>query len=327
MRNLGHFSGKEATDLAKYIAKRALRSLITVALVFVAVFMLLRFMPLEGYFSDEMIKEADEATRMSYLRNLGLLDHPMVQLGRFVKNLFHGDLGRSLTVYPKVPIATLLVEKIPVTAAFGLVSMILGIVFGLSLGLLMVKTKDRLGDHAGNTFILVIRAVPSILYLFVIQVYFSLWLDVPMLFYDNQPKSWILPAISLALGSVAWYALWLRRFMVDELNQDYVKFAKVKGLSQSAVNKRHIFRNAIIPLVIYLPSDLLLIISGSLVIETLYSIPGTGGLLTTAIKNQDNNLVQILVLMYAVASVLGVFLGDLLIAFVDPRIKLTQKEE
>ena len=114
---------------------------------------------------------------------------------------------------------------------------------------------------------------------------------------------------------------------VYEQNQDYVKFAQVKGLSRSAVQRKHIFRNAIIPLVIYLPSDLLLIISGSLVIETLYSIPGTGGLLTTAIKNQDNNLVQILVLMYAVLSVLGVFLGDLLIAFVDPRIKLTQKED
>lgn len=313
--------------MKKYIVKRALRSLITVSLVFVAVFMLLRFMPLEGYFSDEMIKEADEATRMTYLRNLGLLDHPLVQLGRFVKNLFKGDLGRSLTVYPKVPIATLLVEKIPVTAVFGFVSMILGIVFGLSLGLVMVKSKDRLGDSLGNSFILIIRAVPSILYLFVIQVYLSAVFDLPMLFYEDRPTSWILPTISLSLGSVAWYALWLRRFMVDELNQDYVKFAQVKGLSKSAVNKRHIFRNAIIPLVIYLPSDLLLIISGSLVIETLYSIPGTGGLLTTAIKNQDNNLVQILVLMYAVASVVGVFLGDLLVAFVDPRIKLTQKEE
>ena len=313
--------------MAKYIGKRALRSLLTVSIVFVAVFMLLRFMPLEGYFSDEMIKEADEATRMSYLRNLGLLDHPLVQLWRFMKNLFQGELGRSLTVYPKVPILTLLKEKIPVTAAFGLVSMILGIVFGLSLGLIMVKSQNHIGDHMGNVFILVIRAVPSILYLFVIQVYVSAWMDVPMLFYDDRPNSWILPAISLSLGSVAWYALWLRRFMVDEQNQDYVKFAQVKGLSKGAVQRKHIFRNAIIPLVIYLPSDLLLIISGSLVIETLYSIPGTGGLLTTAIKNQDNNLVQILVLMYAVLSVLGVFLGDLLIAFVDPRIKLTQKED
>ena len=112
--------------------------------------------------------------------------------------------------------------------------------------------------------------------------------------------------------------------MVDEENKDYVKFALVKGLPKKEVWKKHIFKNAIIPLVIYLPSDLLFIISGSLVIESLYAIPGTGGLLTTAIKNQDNNLVQIIVLMYAVLSVLGVFLGDLLIAAVDPRITLTE---
>ena len=81
-----------------------------------------------------------------------------------------------------------------------------------------------------------------------------------------------------------------------------------------------------IPITAYLPSDLLNIVAGSLIIETLYAIPGTGGLLTTAIKRQDNNLVQVLVLMYAALSILGVFLGDLLLAFVDPRIKLTEEQ-
>ena len=308
--------------MTKYILKRLLRSLITIAIVFVVVFMLLRFMPLNGYFPDEMIKETDEQTRMTYLRNLGLLDHPIIQLGRFVKNLFKGDLGRSITVYPKVPITTLLAEKIPVTAFLGFWSMLLGIVAGLAMGLMMVRFRDRAGDTIGNGYIMIIRAVPSLLYLFFIQVQISKWFKLPMVYYDNKPLSWILPIVSLALSSIAWYALWLRRFMVDEENQDYVKFATVKGLSKSAVLKKHIFRNAIIPLSAYLPADLLNIISGSLVIETLYAIPGTGGLLTTAIKQQDNNLVQILVLMYAIMSILGVFLGDILLTFVDPRIKL-----
>ena len=308
--------------MTKYILKRLLRSLITIAIVFVVVFMLLRFMPLNGYFPDEMIKETDEQTRMAYLRNLGLLDHPIVQLGRFVKNLFKGDLGRSITVYPKVPITTLLAEKIPVTAFLGFWSMLLGIVAGLAMGLMMVRFRDRAGDTLGNGYIMIIRAVPSLLYLFFIQVQISKWFNLPMVYYDDKPLSWLLPIISLALSSIAWYALWLRRFMVDEENQDYVKFATVKGLSKSAVLKKHIFRNAIIPLSAYLPADLLNIISGSLVIETLYAIPGTGGLLTTAIKQQDNNLVQILVLMYAIMSILGVFLGDILLTFVDPRIKL-----
>ncbi len=308
--------------MTKYILKRLLRSVVTIAIVFVVVFMLLRFMPLNGYFPDEMIKETDEETRMAYLRNLGLLDHPIIQLGRFVKNLFKGDLGRSITVYPKVPITTLLAEKIPVTAFLGFWSMLLGIVAGLAMGLMMVRFRDKAGDTLGNGYIMIIRAVPSLLYLFFIQVQISKWFNLPMVYYDNKPLSWILPIVSLSLSSIAWYALWLRRFMVDEENQDYVKFATVKGLSKSAVLKKHIFRNAIIPLSAYLPADLLNIISGSLVIETLYAIPGTGGLLTTAIKQQDNNLVQILVLMYAVMSILGVFLGDILLTFVDPRIKL-----
>ena len=310
--------------MTKYILKRTLRSVFTIVIVFVVVFMLLRFMPLNGYFPDEMVKEADEATRMAYLRNLGLLDHPVVQLVRFVKNLFRGDLGRSITVYPKVPIATLLAEKIPVTAFLGFWSMLLGIVAGLSMGLMMVRFRDKLGDSVGNGYIMIVRAVPSLLYLFFIQVQVSKWFNLPLVYYDNKPLSWILPIISLALSSIAWYALWLRRFMVDEENMDYVKFATVKGLPKKQVLKKHVFRNAIIPLSAYLPADLLNIIAGSLVIETLYAIPGTGGLLTTAIKQQDNNLVQILVLMYAVVSILGVFLGDLLLAFVDPRIKLTE---
>lgn len=308
--------------MTKYILKRIIRSIVTVIIVFVVVFMLLRFMPLNGYFPDEMIKETDEETRMAYLRNMGLLDHPIVQLGRFVKNLFKGDLGRSITVYPKVPITTLLAEKIPVTAFLGFWSMLLGIVAGLAMGLMMVRFRDSFGDTLGNGYIMIIRAVPSLLYLFFIQVQISKWFRLPMVFYDYRPLSWILPIVSLSLSSIAWYALWLRRFMVDEENQDYVKFATVKGLSKSAVLKKHIFRNAIIPLSAYLPADLLNIISGSLVIETLYAIPGTGGLLTTAIKQQDNNLVQILVLMYAIMSILGVFLGDILLTFVDPRIKL-----
>lgn len=312
--------------MRKYILQRIVRSMVTVVVVFVVVFMLLRFMPLNGYFTDEILKQTDEATRMTYLRNQGLLDPSYVQLWRFVGKLFHGNLDRSLTVYPKVPISTLLMEKIPVSAALGMASLALGITLGLLLGMYMVRHKDRLGDSLGTAYVVTVRAVPSLIYLFFIQVCVSRYLNLPLVFYKERPNSWILPTICLSLSSIAWYAIWLRRFMVDEENRDYVKFAKVKGLSQKAVLRKHVFRNAIIPIAIYLPSDILLIISGSLVIESLYAIPGTGGLLTTAIQKQDNNLVQVLVLMYAVLSVIGVFLGDLVVSFIDPRIRLTDDE-
>ena len=289
--------------------------------------MLLRFMPTSGYFPREMINSLDEGTKNAYLRSIGLLDPPFIQLKNFVVNLFKGDLGRSITVYPRVPNSTILAEKIPVSAVFGFASMVFGMAAGLLLGMFMVRFKNRSGDNIGTAYVIAVRAIPSLIYFFLIQVWVSKALRLPMVYYDNRPLSWILPVICLSLGSIAWYAIWLRRFMVDEENKDYVKFAKVKGLSQKLILRKHIFRNAIIPLAIYLPSDLLFIISGSLIIESLFVIPGTGGLLTTAIRRQDNTLVQVLVLMYSVLSVAGVLLGDLLAAFVDPRIKLSDKED
>ncbi|HRY81285.1 MAG TPA: ABC transporter permease, partial [Spirochaetia bacterium] len=146
----------------------------------------------------------------------------------------------------------------------------------------------------------------------------------PMVFYEDRPVSWVLPTISLALSGIAWYAIWLRRFMVDEENKDYVKFAVSKGLPWKRVMRGHVLRNALVPLVQYFPQQILLTIAGSLLIESIYSIPGMGGLLVSAIRQQDNPLVQALVLLYSVLGVVGVFLGDLLMVLVDPRIKLAE---
>ena len=120
--------------------------------------------------------------------------------------------------------------------------------------------------------------------------------------------------------------MWLRRYMVDESNKDYVKLARAKGVSSSNIMKNHILRNAIVPMVQYLPGSLLFTMCGSIYVESLYSIPGMGGLLVDVIKRQDNTMVQALVLIFAVIGILGLLLGDILMAIVDPRISFTKKE-
>lgn len=313
--------------MKKYIIKRTLQSLITICLVIFVVFMMLRMMPTSGYFTRDDYLNMSEGMRTVYLKNLGVLDHPLVQFKNFVMKLLQGDLGRSITVYPKLEISTILKEKVVYSAAFGLASMIISISVGMSMGVLMARYKDKLVDNLGTAYAVLVRSIPSLIYLFLFQVWVSKIFGLPMLFYKNRPESWILPAISLSLSSIAWYAIWLRRFMVDEENKDYIKFAKVKGFSKKYIMKNHVLRNAIVPIAIGIPSDFLLIISGSLIIENLYSIPGMGGLLINAIKQMDNNLVQILVLIYSSLSVIGVFLGDLLVVLVDPRIRLSESEE
>ena len=148
----------------------------------------------------------------------------------------------------------------------------------------------------------------------------------PMLFNEDKLISYVLPMLCVALGPTANYAMWIRRYMVDELNRDYIKLARAKGMKNNAIMVRHVLRNAFIPLAQYLPSSILYTVSGSIYVEALFSIPGTGGLLINAIQKQDNPLVQALVLLYAVIGIGGLLLGDLAMAICDPRIKLDKSK-
>ena len=312
--------------MGKYVLRRFWQSILTVLVVLFVMFMLLRLMPKANYFTREDYINMTEDDRTAYLRNLGVLDHPVVQFFKFVRGFVTGDLGRSITVYPKTQISEILKEKIPYSLWFGLVSVVLSVVFGFLMGISMANNKDKIADNAGTIYVVIVRAIPSLVYLFLIQIWVTGLFRLPMVFYSDEPASWILPAVSLSLSGTAWYAIWLRRFMVDEENKDYIKFAVAKGLPRSYIMKKHVLRNALVPLVQYLPSQILLTIAGSLIIESIYSIPGMGGLLVYAIRQQDNTLVQALVCIYAILGVFGVFLGDILMAFVDPRIKLTSSK-
>lgn len=309
--------------MGRYYLSKLGQALVTIVLVVLVVFTLLRFMPTTGYFSKEEYKEMTETERNAYLRSIGVLDPTLIQLKNFVVKLFQGDLGRSITVYPKSPITEVLADKVKYTVLLNLFSLVLSYAAGLSLGVAMARYKGRLVDHLGTAYVIAIRSIPSIIILFFVQVGLSKLLNLPMMFYMDQPLSWILPVISLSLSSIAGTAIWLRRYIVDEENRDYIKFARAKGLSQSYIMVRHVFRNAIVPIAINFPSDILLLISGGLITESLYSVPGMGGLLIQSIRALDNNLVQVLVLIFSTLSVFGVFLGDIFVSFVDPRIKLT----
>jgi oligopeptide transport system permease protein len=247
---------------------------------------------------------------------------PLVQFGKFISGLSRGDLGRSISIYPRTPILTIILEKAGYSLYFGLSSIVISMGAGLALGVSMARHKDRLQDAAGTVYVTIVRAIPSLIWLFLIQQWVTGVLGWPMVFYDDRPVSWILPVVSFSLSGIAWYAIWLRRFMVDEENRDYVKFATAKGLPRKRVMRGHVLRNALVPLVQYFPQQVLLTIAGSLLIESIYSIPGMGGLLVNAIRQQDNPIVQSLVLLYSVLGVFGVFLGDLLMILVDPRIRL-----
>ena len=319
--------------MAKYITKRVLRSLITMFIIITILFALLRLMPIEGYF--ENFDKMSSTQVQVKLQSLGLTDSLPKQLLRFYNQVLHGDLGESNVYRKGVPITEIIAEKIPISLQLGLIALAISLALGLPLGVLMARstrTRFKIGDKLGTVFIVLVQAMPSAVYHILIQFAGSQTyigkeiFGLPMLFDASNPKSYILPVISLSIGNNAYYAKWLRRYMVDESNKDYIRLARAKGVPNGKISFGHVFRNAFVPMVQYIPNSILFTLMGSLYVESLYSVPGMGGLLVTAIKRQDNTLVQALVLIYAVISILGLLLGDILMGIVDPRISFSKKE-
>lgn len=312
---------KSRGGLLAYSLKRAGQSVITILIVLTAVFLLMRLLPIEGYFGDDYDR-LDQFQREAILRSMGLLDPWYTQLKNFYVDLSQGDLGTSIIFRQGVPVAEIIFPKIPISVTFGLAAIGISLTLGISLGVLAARDKGRMFDSVVQGYIVFVNAVPAVVYLLFIQLYATQFFRLPILYDAHNPRSWYLPVICLSLSGIASYAMWIRRFMVDELNKDYIKLARAKGMSNTAVMVKHVLRNAFVPMAQTLPTTLLYTVAGSLFIESLYSIPGMGGLLIDAISRQDNPLVQGLVLIFSSVGVIGLFAGDILMAIVDPRIKL-----
>ena len=310
--------------MLKYCLKRLGASLITLVIIISVVFILVRQRPIEGYFDN--FDKLGEAVVGAGLQKMGLRDPIFVQLKNFFVQLLHGDLGTSVRYRIGAPIAGIIAEKAPISAQIGLSSMAVALVLGIPLGAAMARSKSKFWDKFGTLFIVLITAVASAVYYIFIQMYATEWFHIPMLFDRHNFVTWLLPIFSMALGNIAYYAMWLRRYMVDEMNKDYVRLARAKGVPEKKMMMRHVFRNAFVPMIQYIPSSILYTIGGSIYVESLYSIPGMGGLLVDVIGRQDNPMVQAIVIIYSCIGIVGLLLGDILMGVLDPRISFAKKE-
>ncbi len=218
-------------------------------------------------------------------------------------------------------------SKVGYSFVIGIIATIIAYLLGLPLGIVMAKNKDKLVDKLGTIYIVFIIAVPSLAYIFLFKAIGGV-VGLPTTFVmDTASKAmFILPIISLALPSVAGLMKWMRRYMIDQMNSDYVKFARSGGLTESEIFNKHISKNALIPIVHGIPGSILGAITGAIITERVYVVPGAGNLLTQAINSYDNGVIIGLTMFYAILSVLSIILGDILMALIDPRISFESKD-
>ena len=209
----------------------------------------------------------------------------------------------------------------------GLAATLIAYMIGLPLGILMARKKDKMVDKIGNLYIIFIMAVPSLAYIFMFAAIGTRVFGLPYKFANAviPIAAYVLPTMSLALRDIGGLMKWMRRYMIDQMNSDYVKFARAEGLSEGEIYRKHISRNALIYIVHGIPGGILGCLVGAIITERVYAVPGVGNLLTNAINGHDNGIIIACTVFYTFISILAGILGDLLLAKYDPRISLSSE--
>lgn len=314
--------------MIKYTIKRLAQSVLTIMIIMSIVFVLMRLLPTDYFFTEDQVMKWSEEQKNEVLMSYGMLDPIPVQLFRFYGDLTRLDFGESRRIQVGVPVMEVVATKFQVSMRLGLIALGVALVVGVAIGVAQAINKDGLIDHIGTGYTVFVNSVPSLVSYTLVLAFGTKVLGLPTLYSTRNPgRGSILPIVCLAMGSIAYYALWTRRYMVDESSKDYIKLARIKGMSSNQIMVKHVLKNAFVPLVQYIPQNILLTIGGSLLVERFFSVPGMGVVMTDSITRYDTNLVIGCVFLYCSLGIIGVFLGDVAMMLVDPRIKLTGKGE
>jgi len=309
--------------LKKYVLKRVLISFLTLLAITLLLFILLQAMPGSPFNDEKLTPDQRAALDAKY----GLDQPIVVQFLRYVVNMFKGDFGVSYKISKNTPISQLIESRLPISIYIGGFAVTLGAVCGLVLGI-VAALKHNTGWDTLCTVISVLGvSIPS--YVFALALSYSLGFKLkwfPMLYSAGEPcASSIMPSIALSLFTLASIARFTRTEMLEVLGSDYMQLAESKGMYGSKLIVRHALRNALIPIVTVLAPLIVDLMTGSLVVEKIFSIPGVGSLLVTAIQSNDYNVVIALSFIYS-AMYIGIMLVvDILYGIIDPRIRLAKE--
>ena len=313
--------------MLKYIVKRIGMALATLLVIIFVLFVLVRIMPGNPFPSERM-----SATQIANKRaEMGLDDPILLQFVRYMKNVLRGDFGKGSSLYNGAPIKTVLSSCVSYSFRIGGLAILIGTVLGLLLGVCAALHRGKFLDGFCTVFSIVGVCVPSYVFLIFLQYNFSYKVSFFPYFFDSSRFlfSAILPALSLSLFTMSTIARFTRNEMVEVIDSDYVRLAESKGMEGGLLIRRHVLRNALVPIVTVLAPLIVDLLTGALVVEKIYGINGIGKLMVDAIAGEgvDYNYVLALGILYS-SLYIGMMLAvDILYGILDPRIRVSAKGE
>ncbi len=306
--------------MLRYAVVRLLQGIVVIFLVSIATFVIMQLAP--GNPVDIMIGEAQVTQEQidAITRKWGL-DRPWYeQYGTWLLNVVQGDFGQSV-IRTGVPVREMLLEAAPMTVRLNLLALAVAAMVAVPAGILASVKRNSLFDYASMLGATLGVALPNYWVGLMLIILFSLQLGWLPPFGSGSWRGYILPVMVLAVGEMAVLARLTRGAMMEVLGQDYITTARAKGLRYGVVIRRHAVRNALLPVVTILGYRLAFVLSGTIVVETVFAWPGIGRLFIDSVYRLDYQVVQAIVLLLSTIVVLGNLLTDLAYAYVDPRIR------
>ena len=304
----------------KYVLKRVFFMIITLWLIATITFFLMQLLPGTPYTNQERL--SPETIEMLN-KQVGLDKPVIVQYGIYLSNLLQGDFGISFQ-FKNQPVAHLLAGRIGPSLQLGLQAIIFGTVLGTILGTISAMKQNTWADTSSTLVAILGRSIPNFVFAVLLQYIFAIKLQVlPIAKWDGFVYT-ILPTIALAMSPLADSARFIRTEMVEVLHSDYVELAKAKGLSRWEIAFKHGLRNSVIPLMTLLGPLAVALMTGSLVVENIFAIPGIGEQFVKSITTNDYPTIMAVTILYSFMLIFVILIVDLLYGLVDPRIRVSE---
>jgi oligopeptide transport system permease protein len=310
-----HFQ-QEVQTLVRYILKRLLLGLMALFFLVVITFLLTKVMPGSPLQSKNVSGKVLERMEVTYG-----LDKPVPeQLFIYCRNIIHGDLGTS---YKKVGIKVteIINQTMMPTLKLGIVTFILVLFAGVGSGILMAKAKTPFSKGAWLTGIILGVSIPNFIVALLLMIVFGVFLNVLPIIGLATPKNFILPAIAQALYPISAVARLTQSSYEEVIRQDYITMARAKGISKTTLLFRHVLKNAMLPVITYMGPMVAFLLTGSVTIEKIFTIPGIGREFTDAIMNHDYTLVMGITIFMGAIIIVCNLIADMICAIVDPRVR------
>lgn len=301
--------------MTRYLVKRVLLAVATIFIICAITFFTMHAVP-GGPFNRE--KALDPATVKALEERYGLDEPLFVQFANWMNGIVHGDFGVSLKNGREI--SAVIGESFPISAKLGLMAMGVAMFFGIIFGSLAALMRNKLPDRIIVFFSTLFTAVPSFVLATLLLLVFCIKLQWIPVWNANNPN-YILPVIALAAYPMAYITRLSKTSMLDALGQDYIRTAKSKGVSRVKVIFKHALRNSLIPVITYAGPQIAYIITGSMVVETIFTVGGIGSKFITAINDRDYTMIMATTVFLATIMVIANLICDLLYKAVDPRIK------